>query len=86
MRTTVTFEPDVHALVQRYADGRDQKQLINQVMRLGFSAYAQQQKPKRPPFKLPVHTGAVLIENVDNIHDVLATLDELEPAIAQRHS
>ena len=77
MRTTLTIDDDLAAMLSRMRRERDVglKQLINEALRRGLAEMA---KPnRRKPFRTrTVDAGRLLIGSIDNIGDVLASLDD----------
>lgn len=73
MRTTLTLDPDVAALLKRVMakQKRSLKQTVNEALRQGLNTVA---TPKvQPPFKVePFDLGPSLIGSLDNIEDVLS--------------
>ncbi len=70
MRTTLTIDPDIAALIERELSltGLPLKTFINDTLRKGFAAA----EPKRA-YAIPgaLDLGAPLLPDVDNIADVL---------------
>lgn len=75
MRTTVTFEDDVAALLKKEMrkSGEAFKQVVNRAVRTGLSAPAQ--RPRKPfkvkPWNLQPPPG----QSFDNVHELLDALD-----------
>ena len=71
MRTTITLEPDVAALVEaeRGRTGESFKEVVNRLLRR--SAH----RPAGRPVELPRHPGRPLLD-VGDVSAVLAALDE----------
>lgn len=77
MRTTLTLDKDVAAIVERLRKTRRQpmKVIINEALREGLKQITQPQ-PKRAPFRtVPVDVGRCLLGNVDSVADVLAVAE-----------
>lgn len=77
MRTTITLEKDVAALVERLRRTRRQsmKHIINEALREGLQHLVKPQ-PRRAPFRTEsVDAGRCLVGNVDNIAEVLAVAE-----------
>ena len=74
MRTTLTIDDDVAVQLERLRRSRDSslKELVNEVLRLGLREMKAPSKPKRPFRTQTVDVGAVFIDNIDNIAEVLA--------------
>ena len=74
MRTTLTLDDDVAAVLERLRKSRRQslKSLVNEALREGLRRMSV--RPKKPePFQTgTVHLGRCLVGNVDNVADVLA--------------
>lgn len=74
MRTTLTIDDDVAAILERLRKMRDArlKDLINEALRRGLSDMDARPK-RRKPFRTPtMDLGRPLIENMDNIAEVIA--------------
>ncbi len=74
MRTTLTIDDDVAALLQRVWDGRrgKLKEIVNEALRVGLSQMA---KPDRRPtqYQTPtVSLGKCLIGSLDDVTEALA--------------
>jgi len=77
MRTTLTLEPDVAAMLDhvRKKHGLRLKEAVNQGLRYGLQQMSHP-KPSRKPFKVrPLPIGRLPLSNVDNIAEVLAYLE-----------
>jgi hypothetical protein len=76
MRTTLTLEPDVAALVKRAMRERKAplKQIVNDAIRAGLNA-DRGSEGAAPYTVKPLSVGKLLIKNLDNVWGVL---DELE--------
>lgn len=77
MRTTLTLDDDVAALVHRLQKQRDAslKEVVNDALRLGL---AQLEKPRarpRPVRTRVVDLGRCRLANVDNVADVIASAE-----------
>lgn len=71
MRTTITLDEDNAALLKREmrASGRSFKQVLNEIVRLGFVAKKQ---PARKPFKVtPINLGLPHYEKVEDMLEYL---------------
>ncbi len=74
MRTTLTLDDDVTALLARVRKSRKTglKQTINEALRRGLKQMAAP-PAKRKPYVTPSwHLGKCLVDNLDNIGEVLA--------------
>lgn len=74
MRTTLTLDDDVAALVEELRRRRNAslKELVNEALRRGLQEMAAPPK-QSPPFRTrSVSAGRVLIDSLDNIAEVLA--------------
>lgn len=77
MRTTLTLDDDVAALLKRLrrARGGSFKDLVNQALREGLKHMSSPSK-KRTPFQTrSVDLGRCLVGNVDNVAEVLAVVE-----------
>ena len=76
MRTTLTLDDDVAALLKRAA-GKDKtsfKELVNQALRRGLAPLANQ--PLRAPFRTTgFDLGPSLVGSLDNVEEVLARVE-----------
>lgn len=74
MRTTLTLDPDVATRAK--AEAADHqiafKTLVNEALRLGLEAYAQQAKAAKPYRTRPVAMGLKAGFSYDNIGELLA--------------
>jgi len=70
MRTTVTFEDDVAALLKREMKrrGAGLKQLVNDALRIGLTATP----PKRKRYKHKPLSGGELLIPIDNVWEAIA--------------
>lgn len=74
MRTTLTLDDDVAALLARVRKSRKAglKQTVNEALRQGLRHMAAP-PPRRKPYVTPSwHLGKCLVDNLDNIAEVLA--------------
>jgi hypothetical protein len=74
MRTTLTIEDDIAAVLERLRRARDAslKELINEALRRGLKEMSGRSK-RRDPFRTQsVALGRVLVAGIDNIGDALA--------------
>ncbi len=74
MRTTLTIDEDVAVQLERLRRARDAslKDLINEALRRGLREMSAKPKPKKRFRTQVVDVGAVFIDNIDNIAEVLA--------------
>ena len=81
MRTTLTLEPDVAALLKRAMKARKAslKQVVNEVLRAGLTTPAQYAREPEAPYRMKVHDGGKCLMNIECIGHVLAVLDGEEP-------
>jgi hypothetical protein len=78
MRTTLTLDDDVAALLRRLAEQRRQpfKRIVNDAMRAGLAVLASAPRPARRPYRMrPVSLGAPRLPNIDDIARVLAVAE-----------
>ena len=78
MRTTLTIDDDVAAELERLRQTRDAglKDLINDALRRGFREMTAAPK-KRKPFRTKTFDcGRLLIDNIDNIWEVIDSIEE----------
>ncbi|HTS38714.1 MAG TPA: CopG family transcriptional regulator [Candidatus Solibacter sp.] len=71
MRTTLTLDPDVTALLNKEMrkSGNSLKQVVNETLRWGFTA----PKPARKPFKVkPINLG---LPHYDKVEELLERLE-----------
>jgi hypothetical protein len=77
MRTTLTLDDDVAALLSRIREEKKLglKEAINEALRCGLRQMAAP-PPKRKPFKVePLPVAEVFVDNVDNIAEILAMIE-----------
>ncbi len=76
MRTTLTLDDDVAARLQRLRAPRgSQKQLINDLLRMGMDQLEQQPAADQAPFSTPTHRLGARVPSLDNVAEVLATAE-----------
>jgi hypothetical protein len=78
MRTTLTLDDDVAALLRRIAEQRKQpiKSVVNEAMRAGLAAIAGGARAARRPYRLkPVSLGRPRLPSLDDIAGVLAVAE-----------
>jgi hypothetical protein len=72
MRTTLTLDPDVAALVRRALKGGDRslKDVVNDALRRGLQ---EEQPAARPPYRIaPLPMGGPLVNSLDDVAGILA--------------
>jgi hypothetical protein len=77
MRTTLTLDKDVAALIERLRKSRGEslKDLVNEALREGLKHMTAPPR-KRAPFRTKsVNLGRCLLGNVDNVAEVLAVAE-----------
>lgn len=74
MRTTLTLDKDVAALLERLRRARRQsfKQIVNEALREGLRVLGTPAKTRTPYRTEGVDLGRCLVANVDNVAEVLA--------------
>jgi hypothetical protein len=77
MRTTLTLDDDVAAILMRLRKSQDRslKELVNEALRLGLKTMNRPPKPGKPFRTAPLDAGRCLIGNVDNIAEVLSIIE-----------
>ena len=78
MRTTLTLDPDVAAMLAEYRERRELglKEAVNEALRNGLQA-AQRTSENRPPFRTKgIDHGRPRVSNVDDVGGLLESLDE----------
>ena len=77
MRTTLTVDDDVAAILQRLRKSREMslKELINEALRRGLGEMTSPIKPRRGVRTRPVSLGGLRIPSIDNITEVLAVAE-----------
>jgi hypothetical protein len=77
MRTTLTLDPDVAALLERVRDARQEslKAVVNEGLRRGLGQMVERDQPAEPFRTTAVSLGRCLIANLDNIAEVLAVAE-----------
>jgi hypothetical protein len=77
MRTTLTLDDDVAALLTRVQETRKVsfKRLVNEALRQGLQQMTQP-NTRRPPYRTPsVSVGECLVGSIDNVAEVLAIVE-----------
>ncbi|MBI3684329.1 MAG: DUF2191 domain-containing protein [Acidobacteria bacterium] len=74
MRTTLTLDDDVSALLARFRRGRKAglKQVVNEALRQGLRQMTAPPAPRRPYRTRPVSLGRCLIGSLDDVSETLA--------------
>jgi hypothetical protein len=77
MRTTLTLDDDVAAVLERLRRGRDAslKQLINEALRRGLKEMSGRPKRREPVRTRSVALGRVRIGGIDNVGEALAAAE-----------
>ncbi len=77
MRTTLTLDKDVAAVIERLRKTRRQtmKDLVNEALREGLKQIAAPPRRRTPFRTVSVDLGRCLVANVDNVADVLAVVE-----------
>lgn len=74
MRTTLTLDDDVAALVRRAVrEGRSLRDVINEGLRRGLQV--SRAAPRRRYRVTPLRIGGALVPNLDDVAEVLAVAD-----------
>jgi hypothetical protein len=79
MRTTLTLDDDVAALLARLRKARNasHKDLVNEALRLGLKQMTgPPRRPRRPIRTRSVSLGACRIGSLDNVAEVLAVAED----------
>ena len=74
MRTTLSLDDDVAALLQRVLKARKAslKQVVNQALREGLRRMTEPPRRRQPYRTTAVSLGRCLLDNVDDVAEVLA--------------
>lgn len=74
MRTTLSLDDDVAALLRRVLKARKAslKEVVNQALREGLRRMSEPPARRRPYRTTPVSLGRCLVDNVDDVAEVLA--------------
>jgi hypothetical protein len=74
MRTTLTLDPDVAALLQRLREerGMTHKALVNEALRLGLGQIQAPEERVRRHVTPPVSLGGCRLPSLDDVADALA--------------
>jgi hypothetical protein len=78
VRTTLTLDDDVAAMLERFrkARGGSFKDLVNEALREGLKRMTSPPKRRRPFQTGSVNLGRCLAGNVDNVAEVLAVAED----------
>jgi hypothetical protein len=74
MRTTLTLDDDVAALIRKIQEkrGLSLKELVNEALRLGLLGFVKRSRRSQPYRLTPVSLGRCKLASLDNIAEVLA--------------
>jgi hypothetical protein len=77
MRTTLTLDDDVAAMLRRLRKGgnRSLKALINDALRAGLTMLGAPRKRRRPFRTLGADLGRCLVGSLDNVAEVLSVVE-----------
>lgn len=77
MRTTLTLDPEVAALLNRVRESRkgSLKDIVNEALREGLIRMANPSRQRRRYRTVPVDLGRCLAGNLDDISEALATAE-----------
>lgn len=77
MRTTLTLDDDVAAMLERLRESREEslKELVNEALRRGLKQLGARPKRREPFRTQSVDLGRCRLGNLDNIAEVLAIVD-----------
>ncbi|HSN90839.1 MAG TPA: hypothetical protein VLS93_06395 [Anaeromyxobacteraceae bacterium] len=78
MRTTLTLDDDVAAMLERVRRSKRLgiKEAVNEAMRRGLALMAQPAAAKGPPYRTPsVSLGRCLVSSIDDVAEVLAVAE-----------
>lgn len=78
MRTTLTLDDDVAAMLERLRKtrGGSFKDLVNETLRAGLKQMAAPSRKRKPFRTVSVDLGRCLPGNVDNVAEVLAVVED----------
>lgn len=78
MRTTLSLEDDVEAMLSRVRKSRKAglKEIVNQALRLGLRAMLTQPRASRPFRTKTASLGDCLVGNLDDVAGVLAVVED----------
>ncbi len=74
MRTTLTLDDDIAAMLERVRKARHLglKEAVNEALRRGLAAMAAPDAPRKPFRTRTVSLGKCLVPSLDNIEEVLS--------------
>jgi hypothetical protein len=77
MRTTLTLDPDVAALLERVRENRGAslKEAVNEGLRRGLKQMVEPARPAEPFRTTTVSLGRCLIGDLDNVAEALAVVE-----------
>ncbi len=77
MRTTLTLDDDVAAMLERLRKAREQslKDLVNEALRHGLKQMGARPKPREPFRTHAVDIGRCRIGSIDNVAEALAVAE-----------
>ena len=77
MRTTLTLDPDVAALLERVRENRGAslKEAVNEGLRRGLKQMVEAARPAEPFRTTTVSLGRCLIGDLDNVAEALAVVE-----------
>jgi hypothetical protein len=77
MRTTLTLDDDVAAVIERLRQARDAnlKDIINEALRKGLSDLSARPKQREPSQTQVVDLGRMRLPSIDNISESLAVAE-----------
>jgi len=77
MRTTLTLDDDVAALLTRIQEARKEtlKEVVNTALRKGLTEMDKPTEPRKPFKTRVIATGERALPNLDNIGEVIAWLE-----------
>lgn len=78
MRTTLTLDEDVAAMLERLRTARREslKDIINEALRIGLKQFATPPKPRNAFRTTPVDLGPCRLGSLDNVADILAVIED----------
>ena len=76
MRTTLTLDPDVAALLRRAVKGGKRlRDVVNQALRVGLTSGASSPRPKGGYRTPPFDSGRCLVGSLDSVAEALAVAE-----------
>ena len=77
MRTTLTLDPDVAALLMRAVKGGKRlRDVVNQALRLGLAAEARRPPPGKRYRTPPYDSGRCLVGRLDSVAEALSVAED----------